>query len=63
MAKKAAVADPGEEPKDVLQAALDADPWDRTEEQRALIVRADADVRLQSMLDDQRKLKNAPSDY
>lgn len=46
--------------EDPLEEALAAEPWERTEEQRALIIRADADVRLQSMVDDQLRLKNHP---
>lgn len=47
-------------PDDPLAAALAADPWDRTEEQRRLIIQADAEVRLASMVEDQRKLRERP---
>ena len=61
MAKQQAKPEPQEDP-DPLEAALAADPWERTEDQRTLIIKADADVRLQSMVDDQEKLKRHPSD-
>lgn len=47
-------------PKDPLTEALAAMPWERTDEQRRLILTADADVRLESMVEDQRKLRERP---
>lgn len=62
MTRKAQQAQaPEPEVTDPLEAALAADPWDRTPEQQALIIKADAQVRLDSMTEDQRKLRNAPS--
>ena len=43
-----------------LTKALAAMPWERTPDQIVLIARADADVRLQSMVEDQRKLRERP---
>lgn len=47
-------------PTDPLAVALAAMPWERTDEQRRLILQADADVRLASMTEDQRKLREQP---
>lgn len=49
-----------EGPGDALAVALAAAPWERTEEQRLLIIQADAEVRLASMVEDQRKLRERP---
>ena len=46
--------------EDPLTEALAAMPWERTEEQQRLILQADADVRLASMTEDQRKLRERP---
>jgi hypothetical protein len=45
---------------DPLTEALAAMPWERTDEQRLLIIQAGADVRLASMQEDQRKLRERP---
>lgn len=44
-----------EAPPDPLKAALAADPAERTDEQRTLILEAGIDVRMQSLRDDQEK--------
>lgn len=62
MSRKAqqAQAEQQEDTRDPLAAALAADPWDRTEEQRAIILSAGIDVRLESLAEDQRKLRERP---
>lgn len=46
--------------QDPLAIALAAHPKDRTPEQQLLIAQAGADVRLQSMVEDQQKLRERP---
>lgn len=60
MTTKKAQAAPEPTAADPLEAALAAHPADRTDEQRLLIIQAGADVRLDSMLEDQRKLRENP---
>lgn len=59
MTRKAQQAQPRTEdtPADPLTEALAADPWDRTPEQSATILQAGMDVRLKSLAEDQRKLR------
>lgn len=53
--------EPQQDPSpDPLEAALAAMPWERTPEQQRLIMQAGADVRLASMTEDQRKLRERP---